>query len=266
MIEGSKSVIAIICTMVASQFMQSSLFIQRATAATKDAKSTYVLTQTNAVLGHVLTYVNADALRVDCMDNNAYLVAKAPDWRVVMFNPTMNAAVEMPYEKFLAHELSFSYVPSAGGGMNERWPKLRAGSMKVSGVEVSKFIIPANPRSRSLKESPNTLGYYLILEKKGFAIQPTKILAKLFYQPPLPGIPLGDRMNKQKFGQSNSFLDFRGNYAILSTSEIKEKSIPSDFFKYPHGFKKVTREIEVISDNARRKQLEDLSKDMGVGD
>ncbi len=264
--EGKKTVIAAICTVIACQFMQSSLSIQSSEAATKDSKTTYVLTQTNAVLGHVLTYVSRDAIRVDCNDNNAYLVAKAPDWRVVMFNPSMNAAMDMPYEKFLEHEIRFSYVPSEGGGVNERWPKFRAGSIKVSGLEATKYIIPANPRARSLKESPNTLGYYLILERKEFAIQPTKILAKLFYQPTLPGIPLGDRMNKQKFGQSNSFLDFRGNYAILSTSEIKEKSIPSDFFKYPHGFKKVQREIDVISDNARRRQLEDLSKDMGVGD
>ncbi len=263
--KSKKTVIAAICMVIACQFLQNWQFIQSSAAATKDSKTTYVLTQTNAVLGHVLTYVNRDAIRVHWSDNNAYLIAKAPDWRVVMFNPSMNTAMDMPYEKFLEHEISFSYAPSQGDGVNERWPKFRAGSIKVSGVDATKFMIPANPRARSLKESPNTLGYYLILERKEFPIQPTKILAKLFYQPTLPGIPLGDRMNKVNIGQSNSFLDFRGNYAILSTLEIKEKSIPSDFFKYPHGFKKVQREIDVISDNARRKQLEDLSKDMGVG-
>lgn len=228
-----------------------------------ETEKTIVLTQTSSVLGRMTTYVSPTAVRVTTERGGTYLIAAAPHWKVVMFNPIDKMGLEMEYEQYLQHAPQFTYVSPSHKRPIEMWPKLRAGSDRYAGVECSKFVVPADPRSRTADQSA-VVGYFLTLEKQSVPKQICLILDKLLFQPPLPGIPLKEYMpDTAKSG--NSFLDLRGNYSILSTSKVKEENCPKDLFKYPVAFKKVPREIDVLSDSTRRKELDDMTKELKIG-
>jgi hypothetical protein len=247
------------------------LLIFAMTVATRSANPAWaaekqkaiVLTQTSAALGRTITYVSSTAVRVNVERGGSYLVASAPRWKVVMFNPTDKLGFEMDYEQYLRHAPQFTYIEPSHRRPIDSWPKLRAGVDKYAGVECSKFVVPRDPRSRSAEKS-EVVGYFLTLERQSVPKQICLILDKFFFQPPLPGIPLQEYLpDNTKAGYS--FLDLRGNYSVLSTSLVREEDCSADLFRYPVSFKKVPREIDVISDSSRRKELEDLTKDMGVG-
>lgn len=224
----------------------------------------YVLNQTSSVLGHVVTYITPSALRVDLKDNHSYLVARAPDWKVVLYGAEKKCAMEMSLTEYEKHDAQYSYLP-AMTTPNQQWPKLKTGLTSYANVEATRWIYPVNPRLKTANNSTPAFGYFLVLPKKEIPMEPTRILAKLFYQAALPGIPLNERVNETGKKQSNSFLDLRGDYSHLTTQQIREQMVPSDFFKYPEGYKKVKKEIDVLTDKSRLEEIEDMTKEMRVG-
>ncbi len=48
----------------------------------------------------------------------------------------------------------------------------------------------------------------------------------------------------------------------LTTLNIRESTVPDKFFAYPSGYAAVAREAEVLNDNRRKKQMDDVIKDL----
>lgn len=228
---------------------------------------TYVLTQRGSVLGHVNTYVCSNAIRIELPDNRCYLVAAAPDWRVVLYNPDKKCAMDMSLEQFEKHEAQYSYLPQATEQTEGTWPKIKSGMIRYANIDAARFVLPTNPRLKVANPATPNHGYYIVLERKDIPREATRVMAKLFYQSKIPGLPLNEHISTDGLNgkKSNSFLDLRGDYSHLSTQKVKEELVSSDFFKYPTGFKKVLKEIDVLTDQSRLQQIEDMTNEMGVG-
>ena len=56
------------------------------------------------------TYVNENSLRVTLSDSKVYLVANAPDWKVVFCNPENKKALTMTLPNWIKHFVQFTYA------------------------------------------------------------------------------------------------------------------------------------------------------------
>jgi hypothetical protein len=233
-------------------------------AGAAEGTKAWVLSQTSSVYGRMTTYVTANSLRVDLNSSESYLVATAPNWRVVLYSPADKVGFDMDFEQYLKHSLKNTFLSESKTRTSVLWPKVRAGTMTYANMQCSKFVLPMDPKAQ-VAEPSRIFGYFLILERPRVPKQACQILAKLFFQPPLPGIPMTENVWPDKSRKSNSFLDFRGNYSILSTTNVEEKTVQTVLFKYPVNFKKVTREVEVLAGSSRRKGLDEVFSELRVG-
>lgn len=245
------------------------LFAQLVLASTTrkgEPMKTYVLTQRSAVLGDVITYVSPNAIKAVFVSNHAYLIAKAPDWRVVIYSPGLKTAVDLNFQDYLNHAPQFSFMGQDGGSLDFHRPLFRNGTKQYAEHTCSMFVYPVNESTRVFTTETPIFAYFFALEKSDVPKEATQILEKLFFQPPVPGIPLFDKLIKKPSSIKNKqMLDFEGDYSILSTSKIVEQKTLPNFYEYPSGFKRVAREIEVIADKARTHELEEISRDMKLG-
>jgi hypothetical protein len=212
-----------------------------------------VVTGGNELLGGVEIYTCKNALRVQLQSGKTYLVARAPDWRVVIFNPTTKNGLSMPLKDWLRHtpQLAFFPVPD----QNEHWVQSSVGETILLGRKCVKAIL--NKTTGSAKPNYKSKdNEYILLYTPTASVTACHIVQNFLGVPSSNGIPLSFKCSIRTRDTKDKKA-FQDHY-FLKTTKIEDSSKPDDFYSYPTGFKNVKREIDVINDNDKKQQYENI--------
>jgi hypothetical protein len=207
----------------------------------------------NEALGGLKIYVSNNALRVQLLSGKTYLVARAPDWHVVVFNPTNNRGMSMPLQKWLDHTPQVVYWPVPD--QHDHWVESSSSETTRLGNKCVKVTLyktkgPAQPRYKSKDNE------YILLDNPTANLAACHIVQTFLGVPPHKGIPLSFTCMVRIRSIKNTLAFQR--HDILKTTKIERGSAPTQFFSYPTGFKHAKREVEIISDGDKKEQYENI--------
>jgi hypothetical protein len=212
-----------------------------------------VVTGGNELLGGLDIYMSKDAVRVQLQSGKTYLVARAPDWRVVLFNPSNNHGMSMPLQKWLDHTPQYVFFPVPDS--HDRWMQSSPSEVEMLGRRCTKLIMnkTTGGAKPGYKSKDNE---YILLDIPTASPAACHIVQNFLGVPPCKGIPLSFRcsIRVRSIRHSKAFED----HVFLKSTKIDDSLKPKDFFSYPTGFKNVNRETDVITDNSKKQQYENI--------
>ncbi len=222
-----------------------------------------VFHQKDFYAGKLDVIVAPQAVRMNLIDRNSYIVSRAPDWRVVMYNQGTNNGLDMPFAAYLSHVQIWNPV-AATSPVELIGEKI--GSVRYDGLNCIRyghlFI-----RSDGTVDPQNRYSSEIyVVQNNDFPKQACQIVGKFSRDSTLPGIRVFTRVNgegrKRAVGQnlSSAIGDFYSRSIVLETTSIESKEYPASYFNYPVKINKVKRECDVLNDlsAADKKELFDV--------
>jgi hypothetical protein len=226
--------------------------------AAPSGASEWVLSQKQSELGRYTVYVTRDAIKFVNQTLGYEVVARAPTWKIVIYQPDQKLGCEMSLDKFLGEDV-FSFLKQPR--KSEKRRLLKRESTDTKGVTICNY---GTFDGREQSWTTESLGApqqaidiaqccYRLKNTPGF---PLRVIAHFG---PAPKIPNSSWMS----GGINL-----GQYDWVETLKTDNwKKVPyriSDF-TYPANFKN-TQDVHVlILSRSKQNSLEDLFEDMGVG-
>lgn len=210
-------------------------------------------------LGNATAFIKKDALRINIGDGRARLVARAPDWKVYLYNGVNNCGLEMPLDKWIAHHPSWTYIG------NDDWlfgeSLLKVVDVKRLGIEATRYKLATKLGSGEIvSKHAGTHGHLIMGKVDNLAPQAASIIRRTFGIPAAGGFPLElvtyakeqpvkiEAFNRKIGGDSHLFM----------VSSLSKDTRPDSFFEKPKGFVPKAREVEVIFDSERTKSVENV--------
>jgi hypothetical protein len=196
-------------------------------------------------LGGLKIYISGKALKVVELNGKGYLVASAPSWRVVQFNPNTNLGLTKTREEWMAHTPQYTIIAPPPDDPFV-WQQTRAQSIKVFGKDCIK-----SRTHRHYKDSQNSNEHeYVFLPDPAVSEVACHILQKLVSTPSVKGIPISFKSLGEDSHKS-------GGHLLFTTSKVEEGDVPEKFFSYPTGYKLAKSEPDLYSDAQRNRLIEE---------
>jgi len=219
-----------------------------------------VLEQTHSILGALTTIISPTALRIEMQSpRGAFLIAKSPDWRVVLFNKQDNLGMDMPFKSYLAHQARWSYGHRSGDRMPPTEDIGQVNYLSRSCRKVGLLQVTANGTVDSNQRYSHIV-YYLV-DEPSVPLQALQILEKFMDAPFYKGVPvyIDDEMHKVS-DRSLLAVAMPLITTTLRTKKIRSAQFSRRSFEYPINFKKVSFEVEIRYDSKNRKDIEEFLK------
>jgi len=197
----------------------------------------------NIGLGGLKIYLSNKAIKVLVLNGGGYLMACAPSWRVVQFNPNNNLGMTWSLREWMGHTPRYTYfVPDKDDHFI--WQQTRTEPIKVFGKDCIKARMHRHSKEGNWGEHE-----YIFLPHQPVSQVACSILQKLVNAPTIEGIPVSFRTlpAPPKAGEHQLFI----------TSKIEEIDMPETFFAYPTGFKLAKHESDIVSDSTRNRLIEE---------
>ena len=88
--------------------------VRGAASAAESQNDCIFLDQSQSTAGSYKTTLTTNAIKMERSGSKLFLIARAPTWRVVFYNPKNNRAIDLPYDQWLLHrECWTSFLPPA---------------------------------------------------------------------------------------------------------------------------------------------------------
>jgi hypothetical protein len=244
-----KFIVAITCSLLLS--------IATAGASDKGADS-WILTQTQNVGGTFTIYLMPDAVKIVGKRSGAVLIARAPEWKVCLFNPTR----KLFYESSLSDWARFGACSNLAPGK-----RLDVNKMKIKAGSHPTLICNLHCRTYEFKGTANPLKgvdgrstFTNKLESLSIVRQ-FQVTNDIAYTPERELILRG----MYKFAVGNAILikqsSFYSNGQVqteLTTVDCKHQAVPDSQMQYPtDGYRKAKNVEAVAATNTQ--DLEQLS-------
>ena len=218
------------------------------TAPVAASEKALAIKQSSLSVGVSVSYLTSQALRVDIGSDKTYLVAKAPSWKVVLFNSVNNCGLEMSYNQWISHH------PKWNHGKDTDWlpfeKMLKVASPLVDGRKCTDYVLAELlPSGRLVPKTGGTSGHFIVAEVEDIAPQALHILQRTLDMPQTTGLPLRLTISGKKRHVEGMALSMGGDSHMLATNSIKTVEVPASTFAYPKGFKVVPHETEVLYDS-----------------
>lgn len=213
------------------------------TCAAKDSKEkSLVISSGCESLGGVTIFINRHAIKIQPKTFSAYIVAKEPDWRVVVFNPSSGNGMEMPYKDWLVHrmQISYLYYPKDTGNDYNFFP---AGKRVVEGFTCERLGCIRNNEKRDYAPDRE----YLVLKNDLANVKACRVLASAMSTPQYDAVPISFTVTRKDRSTQ-----------MLKTTKIEEKIVPASFFTYPKTYKKCKNEYDVLHEGRTDRMMENV--------
>lgn len=189
--------------------------------------------QYGEVIGGRTTTVSKDGLKIVSRKGGLTIVCRAPEWSVVFYNSKSRLYWEMPRAKFKGDPNARIYGNDQNALLKAKWHQ--AGTTRILGRNVNVFEMERPPKGT--KEGATSGTFYIdsdaTISKEAF-----EILGKVYFLPPVVGVPLKFR-----------FKDFDdGHVNALDTGTLETVVVGPDAFSQPSGFKRAKSMEEVVVD------------------
>lgn len=215
--------------------------------ARAEEKALY-LKQAAVSVGATESYLTSQGIRINLGNDKIYLVAKAPAWRVVLFNSITKKGLEMPYAKWISHH------PAWNHGKADDWVPsvhlLKVASRTIDGRHCTDYVLAKlMPNGRLLAKRGGTAGHLIVTQVSGVAPQAIHILQRTLDLPQTADLPLRLTLAGKKRKVEGLKFKIGGESHLLSTTTIKTVVLPDSLVTYPKDFKTVPLEFEVLYDS-----------------
>lgn len=224
-----------------------------------EAGKTLCLTVKSNVVGDAVIYSRPDALRINIGSDYSYLVAKAPSWRVYLYNAKSKFGLEMSYEDWLKHHVSWTFFG------NDDWlieqPLLKLCAIKYLGSDAVRYRFGQRlPDGRVVPKTAGSKGHFILADSTLCSPKASRIIERAFILPPQDGLPLQLYIYSQEAEHKTEGYHrmIGGDSHWFSVTKITERSCPSSYFAAPTGFTPKKKEAEILFDSGRRKDAEDV--------
>lgn len=243
---------------------------QRALAAGPDLKQVEVIKQKHAYLGSLEMILAEDALRISENVNGTVVIARAPQWKVTVYNTRNKLYYDMSLDTWKKHGLRVTWVMMAN---TSDWPVVKAGSEKFLGRDTDVYLLPADPNARAkirmhkpVDFNYGKAGEYWVDKKPG-PRERTTVIMQLYKLPEVPQTPLALKAfnpgNSGFFGVSNTAAG--KETMLLQTFSIKKAMMPASTFDVPSGYKRAKDDSEVTISKSNADSLDSIVEEMGLG-
>jgi hypothetical protein len=231
-----------------------------------------VLKQSQSIAGTYKTMLSPDAIKMERAGSRTFLIARAPEWRVVFFNPANNNAIDVSLTDWIRREDCWSKfrspaprrdIEAFNRNVEQHGLVVYCGKTCVRYGMLDVINGRVDPNHRYWEEC-------YVLPDTRYPKQELQILQKMLDLPAFDGIPLFSRMlsnpsaSQSGAGDSRGVIDLFVSKHQLSTKEIVKERIPSSAFKYPQNFHKVERECDVIMDSVAKGDGDDAASLLSV--
>ncbi len=214
-------------------------------AKTEPAKKTQALKleQFGEVIGGRTLTVAKDALKILSRKGGLTIVSCAPDWKVVLYNSKSRLYWEMPRSQFAGDPNARIYANDQKGFREAKWKK--AGTQRKLGRTMIIYVMEPPPPGK--RQGATSATYYIDSEAV-IAKEAYEILGKVYFLPPIMGVPLKFKFRDLDDGAVNA----------LDTGTIETLTVSGDEFSCPSGFKKAKSLDEVMVDPASQATFDAL--------
>ena len=221
-------------------------------AEAKTAEKGWALNQISKLSGAHSVLMTAHALRVESISNHYIVVARAPSWQMVIYNPSSKVSFRTSVDKFRGRLAMGSSL--LNGNFLEDLPlsnrsKTIEPFLSVKSEHYSVLYKHQSRPRRSLSESPFALSThdvvganYWVWAESDAPLIVRSILQKIYKVPIIDRIPL--RL---------ILVDSEKHASIeLDTKKIQARMIDDSVFAVPSGLRPVGSEEEVLNDADRK--------------
>ncbi len=223
------------------------LFCSAANSVAAAEKALY-LKQSAASVGAAESFLTSQGVRINFGSDQIYLVAKAPTWRVVLFNGITKKGLAMPYQQWISHH------PTWNHGKDVDWIPaehlLKVASPVIGGRRCTDFVLAELlPNGHLVSKTAGVSGHLVTAEVDGVASQACHILQRTLDLPQTAGVPLRFTLNGQSRRVEGMKFVMGGDAHLVSTATIKTVPLAPSLFTYPKNFKAVVQELDVLYDS-----------------
>jgi hypothetical protein len=205
------------------------------------------LKQSSASIGSSESYLTSHAIRININDKS-YLIAKAPTWRVVLFNSSNKTGMQMSYQQWISHHPKWNHGKDVDWVPSEHL--LKVASPKVDGRLCTDYLLAELlPNGQLVAKQAGTSGHLLVTKVEGVAAQAIHVLQRTLDLPQTADLPLRlTLIGKERQVEGMKFV-MGGDAHLLATKVIKTAEVDPAIFTYPKNFKVVDTEIAVLYDS-----------------
>jgi hypothetical protein len=235
-------------------------FVQPLPAACADNVDVFVLKQRSDVFGAITTYVGEKHLKIVIGKPTTYLVASAPEWKVMVANDLNGRALSMSYKQWMEHFPQTTYIGSD-------WDRckltvIKGGEARLFGRPCLHYYFPYEPPAQKTSTARLVKGDYYLLDVHYKDPSVCHILEKAVSAPILPAVPVIFSQTENSSSVVAFSSHFGGTDHWLGTESIKESKLPASFFAYPKGYKLVGVEAEVMDDKNKKDSVDDVAREL----
>jgi hypothetical protein len=249
-----------------SMLLLSLLGLQLAIELGAEAKEPeWILNVQQRDLNSFTIVVSHDAAKVSCDSLGFTLVCKAPDWRVVTFNPSQKTICSCRLEDFrapmLTNPLGGGWAPT--GTVQRKLHVDVMGHGKLDGLGYSFGVLEDTKKRYEVWQSDTI----------DVAPQCVEVLCRLIEIPVIDGIPLfvhpvhrGGKLKREQLLSVGAHLDTESDAAIpvvVRTLNWKTTPFKAQDFDVPTNFRKVKQMTEVTFSRQMKNNLTDIMNDVG---
>jgi hypothetical protein len=233
-----------------------------------------VLTQSQSTAGSFKTTLTPHAIKMERLGSKIFLIAMAPTWRVVFYNPRNCRAIDLPLEQWLRHwecwtafVQPFASNPKTGVVIEDydgHRPEL-TGVVTYCGQKCSRYETLNMQAHETIDPRHRYAGEIYVCPIKNIPKPELQIMQKMFQIPPLEGIPVFSdrRVNgsaaHEGAGDPRGLVSLFTHQGRLSTSSFTRGRVADTDFSYPKNFKKVLKESDVMLDSFAQKEGDDTA-------
>jgi len=251
-------------------FAASTSSIHAAPTAGK-TRAVEIIQQKHCYLGNLELVLAPDAVRISEGVNGTVITARAPGWRVFVYNKRNKLYYDMSLDVWKKHGLRAVWVMMAH--MSD-WPIVKTGSEKLLGHDADIYTLPADPAARAKLRMHKPVDFRYgqageyVVDKKIGSKEIALVVVQLYKVPEIAQIPLSLKIynpdNSSYFGVSN--ISAGHQQLILQTLSRKKAFLPNDAFDLPPGYQRAKDDSEVTISKSSADSLDSIVRDMGVGE
>lgn len=242
-----------------------------APAVPAKTRSVEVFQQRHCYLGNLELLLAPDAVRISENVNGTVITAKAPDWRVFVYNRRNKLYYDMSLEVWKKHGLRSVWVMMAH--MSD-WPIVKTGTDKVVGRDVDVYTLAADPQARAKIRMHKPVDFRygqageFFVDKAPGAKERAIVIVQLYKVPEVYQVPLFLKVYNPDgsgyFGVSNTSAPKQS--LILQTFSQKRANVSTDAFDLPPGYKRAKDDSDVTISKSSCDSLDSIVRDMGLGE
>jgi hypothetical protein len=232
-------------------------FMSEPASAEVPNKPDFVLTQKSTRLGDCYLYISPQGFHLVNPHSGFTISARAPEWRVYMYNTRSHLYYESSMEAWCRDTLIETGYDEWSA--NSKW--VNKGAVKICGYKGTMYQIDGTMRTHNangtLSENKTLVGAQYVLAE-GYQVSPkfARMMNVVFNLPMKEGIPL--RMN---------YINDKGlKPHVLDTYRIDRCKLAPENFNLPVGYTLAHSRAEIMADPAQLQMMQRLAGNADLSD